>query len=380
MDRKSLTPSGSAFLDVVRFATAMVVMSSHMGPFSPRFVVMTQYGHLAVCVFFVLSGFVIRMVTRTRETGMGDFLIDRGSRIYSVVLPALVLTLLLDPVSFAGNPARYTELSGVTAIHPGAALLEVFTNLTFTAQTWGYETNPLSNSPFWSLSFECIYYVVFALIVLGRKPWQRLLAVAILMLAGPSVAFLLPVWWLGVWMYDAYGKLAAQRRSLLVATGAVVLMLAALVVFRHGVMDFLQATDEVHRTAWLEGWLPAVWKARFADATGVVPWVSRATPSFYLFGAIVAVLMLWVLLCVDRWWPVLPGRVAHTLRWVANGTFGLYLFHLPVLILIACWAPQCQRYLWPVAVGIPLLAIVASRWLDRFKLVIRHWGRVLVRS
>ena len=50
-------------------------------------------GNTAVCVFFVLSGFVMRYVTVTRVTTGRAYWIDRVSRMYSVVIPALLFTV-----------------------------------------------------------------------------------------------------------------------------------------------------------------------------------------------------------------------------------------------------------------------------------------------
>ena len=51
--------------------------------------------HSAVVVFFVLSGYLIAW-TAQRDKSAVDYLINRAARIYSVALPALVLTYLLD--------------------------------------------------------------------------------------------------------------------------------------------------------------------------------------------------------------------------------------------------------------------------------------------
>ena len=52
-------------------------------------------------VFFVLSGYVIAStVERKRELGitLNSYYLDRFSRIYSVLIPAIILTVLLDAI------------------------------------------------------------------------------------------------------------------------------------------------------------------------------------------------------------------------------------------------------------------------------------------
>jgi peptidoglycan/LPS O-acetylase OafA/YrhL len=52
--------------------------------------------HLAVMVFFVLSGCVIAYTTFQRHPGdVQKYIIARLSRLYSVVIPALILTGIL---------------------------------------------------------------------------------------------------------------------------------------------------------------------------------------------------------------------------------------------------------------------------------------------
>ncbi len=88
------------------------------------------------------------------------YFIDRASRIYSVVVPALVITVLCEIAArafyrpmFVFPPLPWHDLP-----------FQIGANLIFQAQDWGYEISPLSNDAFWSLSFECLYYVVYGLL------------------------------------------------------------------------------------------------------------------------------------------------------------------------------------------------------------------------
>src|SRR5580698_1384155 len=105
-------------------------------------------GDIAVPVFFVLSGFVIRYVTRTREATAREYFIDRASRIYSVVLPAMVFTLVVSGVCFLVDRDSFMRDWGATFNHPTTRILF---NLLFVSQAWGHNTIPFLNLPFWSL-------------------------------------------------------------------------------------------------------------------------------------------------------------------------------------------------------------------------------------
>jgi peptidoglycan/LPS O-acetylase OafA/YrhL len=67
------------------------------------------YGHSAVVVFFVLSGFVIRHVTDTKEMHWPDYAASRIARIFSVTVPAIFLTLICDAIGRAVEPAIYAQ-------------------------------------------------------------------------------------------------------------------------------------------------------------------------------------------------------------------------------------------------------------------------------
>ena len=132
------------------------------------------------------------------------------------------------------------------------------------------------------------------------------------------------------------------------ATAAVVVVSAVTVVFRHWLGWLLTITDSVHRSAWLQAEVPAAIRDRLVDGSGMLPWLSRFSVSFYVAAIFVFILMLWILLSIDRFAPNCPSPIAGTLRWVAEGTFSLYLLHLPMLLLISCLVPRPLRhpYLW----------------------------------
>ena len=59
-------------------------------------------------VFFVLSGYVIAYVTDQKEKDWASYAASRLSRVYSVAVPTLLLTVLLDAIGRPLFPALYT--------------------------------------------------------------------------------------------------------------------------------------------------------------------------------------------------------------------------------------------------------------------------------
>ena len=103
----------SDFLNYARFIAAFLVVLGHVRaalyppfadypfhtPFSKAFYFFTGFGHEAVMVFFVISGFLVggRVLDAYQRGSFrwGRYILDRGSRIYIVFLPALVFGVFL---------------------------------------------------------------------------------------------------------------------------------------------------------------------------------------------------------------------------------------------------------------------------------------------
>ena len=345
-------------------------------PGSLRFL---HLAHIAVCIFFVLSGFVIRMIVVNRASTIGAFFIDRASRIYSVVIPALIITLLCEAFARHIDPIAYAHVAA--PFHWPQIPLQFLANLTFMAQNWGYEINPLSNSPFWSLNYECIYYVLFALFFysVGKPGSKRtimgVLAVLVMLIAGPSIVLLFPTWLIGCLLYDVYSWLDHKSYAFSLTSALLATVFGLALFFHRAIAHLMLVTDFSHRTHWLQYLFSPAMNARLRDASGILPWLSRFSFSFYVAAILVFFFMLWALITLDRFLPQIPVRFARILRWIAEGTFALYLLPLPLLILIASLFHGHPKFpvLW--AAGVVVVCILLSQFSDRLKLVMRGWLR-----
>ncbi|MES2091144.1 MAG: acyltransferase family protein [Pseudomonadota bacterium] len=135
---------------------------------------LTGLGHEAVVVFFVISGFLVGGLTWERWRAHGvklqPYFSARASRIYTVLVPALLVGLLLDLVGLHWfnkselytNSLQYHTISLNSTISAAMDLPTFFGNL-FMMQ--GILTGNLgSNAPLWSLANEWWYYCIFALV------------------------------------------------------------------------------------------------------------------------------------------------------------------------------------------------------------------------
>lgn len=176
--------------------------------------VLGRYGHSAVIVFFVLSGFfisgsIIRDVAE-RRWSWRKYLINRASRLYVVLVPGLLLTLLWDQagLAFLGQsppPAAPAAEQIVSAdqMREHTTLGALAGNLLFlqtiAAPTFG------SNGSLWSLANEWWYYILFPCLWLA---WQRTaswparagylaLAAGVAWMVGTEIASYFAIWLMG---------------------------------------------------------------------------------------------------------------------------------------------------------------------------------------
>lgn len=171
-------------------------------------------GNEAVIIFFVLSGYlvggsVLRSFQRNRWSWK-DYLAKRLTRLWIVLLPALILTVVLDRVGLRLFP----ETTGIYQSPVGQT--EVPANLIHTLTPRVIAGNGLflqgilvpttgTNIALWSLSNEFWYYLIFPLLVFVGwrsstalvRVLSAILAVILLFFIGPYEAVLFPTWLLG---------------------------------------------------------------------------------------------------------------------------------------------------------------------------------------
>ena len=142
-------------LDGLRGACAMVVLVHHMiqtsqvgvlESFIPLTLLKltTDFGRLAVYIFFVLSGFVIGYTTPEKYTvsEAKKYILRRLIRLYPIYLFAIFFSCLLST-----QPVN---------------IKEVLCNVFF-LQEWLVHTIP-NNGPLWSLHYEFFFYLIFLLV------------------------------------------------------------------------------------------------------------------------------------------------------------------------------------------------------------------------
>jgi peptidoglycan/LPS O-acetylase OafA/YrhL len=193
----TISPAYSRYLDLLRGLAALMVVLSHLKLFGIASGGFTWWlpddGHDAVVLFFIISGFVIAAsTTQKANQGLKNYLLDRAARIYSVAAPILLIAALFCAVGWINIPARY-QLEKLWLYIPF--------HLSFLSQSWYLRELPFGLNPWWSLPFEVWYYILFGCAFFLKGKRRLLSCLIVLMIMGPKLWVMLPIWMVGVWLY-----------------------------------------------------------------------------------------------------------------------------------------------------------------------------------
>jgi len=317
----------NAAINLVRAAAALTVVGNHLrniffqdyrttahSPIKALVYVPLTLGHEAVIVFFVLSGYwvgggALRSIA-LRRFSWRHYGVNRLTRLWLVLIPALVLTLVLDEAgavlmpaaSVYHDPSQYVLLPGAPS-HSAMTFLGNLGSLqALHVPVYGYD------SPLWSLAYEFWYYVMFpAALLVFRGAGARVrvlsgLALVVAVAVGGAPAMeLFTAWILGAaiaWQRPRIVTILrlARRRHLAVARGlACAATVASMLAARHA---------------------------------GVAPWgeaIVIGLPTAALLG----------LLSVELDWRGWAGRALEQAARLAHSSYSLYAIHVPVLVFAA---------------------------------------------
>lgn len=182
-----LSPGLSNFLNFIRWIAALLVVITHIRTLLfdklehidssslpiQIFYFFTSLGGEAVMVFFVLSGFLVggKIFTEFKNDTFNwkEYLIKRISRLYVVLVPALIIGGILNIVGlyYFNDTGIYNNALHLVPfdydIESRITVTTFFSNL-FMFQTTFTPTFG-SNGPLWSLANEFWYYILFPLML-----------------------------------------------------------------------------------------------------------------------------------------------------------------------------------------------------------------------
>jgi len=342
----------SIYLDLLRFMMAGLVFLAHINGFTDGFLwQLSHLGHLAVVFFFVLSGLVIGFVVLEKQESAKQYVLNRSLRIYTVALPALLLTVVLF---WAGNHLQ-PELFERLLLQMKSTWLTLLLSISFLNQSWS-ATPVFSNLPYWSLGYEVLFYVFFGLLIYTKGAIKYLLVMGILVVMGPSILLYLPIWLLGVGcFYCIQGEIVIFRHArfwVLVSITGIVLM------------SYQPLIDMLNQ--WIQQQLPAIF----------YQWLLEPAQRFFgdYILALFIVLHLLVMHQVLGNVRLFSVTIVNYIRLLAGVSFALYLFHMPMLYFFAALFPP-QQMPWlnliTCLVVTPVIILGIGLMLERWRLTLK---------
>lgn len=327
-------------------------------------------GYLGVDVFFVISGFVITasLVHQRRVEG-GPGLVRFWVRRAQRLLPAL-LTLLLTVAAAAAL---------VGPVVSGRLREQVLSALTFTSNwfqasaefSYFDHTDPPLLQHLWSLAVEEQFYLVWPLLlalllVAVRRPRTRVLVVlgAAAASAGAMAWFHTPGQdpsrlYFGTDTHGfglLLGAAAALAVPLLTSTPRTTRVAAAQRSLTHPVVPVAAALGVLLAMARLRDGLDLTYRGGIAT-------VALATA------------LLLVGLVVRRGGPVRAVLVARPVVWLGERSYGVYLWHWPVLVLLRGAFPDSSGMLRGALTIYVTLAAASLSWRYVERPILRHGFR-----
>jgi peptidoglycan/LPS O-acetylase OafA/YrhL len=232
-----MTASFSEILNICRWLAAFLVVIAHVRHlifvelslvkhptlFIKGIYFVTGFGHEAVVIFFVISGYLVGGLTfakwKASKPDLVPYAAARLSRIYTVYIPALFVGGLLDFIGlhWINASALYTNsLQYHSSMnYEVAATLNAkvfFGNL---MMLQGVSVDRFgSNAPLWSLANEWWYYCIFALagcalLLRGKSRWIYM-ACAIFIIVCLPVGLTL---WFAVWLLGVFVALWSNSQK-----------------------------------------------------------------------------------------------------------------------------------------------------------------------
>ncbi len=303
-----IKPGFSIYLDFLRFGAALVVLISHIWPLLfPNFR-LPWPGHEAVVIFFVISGYVIAYATFRHGMTFKRYVAHRAVRILSVSIPAILLSIAIFPSVAGGEKIPYVE-----NMSPSISEIwkSTWISLLFLGESWTNNIRPAFNGPYWSLSFEVWYYIIFAAAVFTPLRWRGLAVVIAMCIAGPKILALFPIWLMGVWLYRSNVQFSERA--------------AALIFFASGVCAFA--------FFWLgfSHILRNYFSSLFPDAINALHGANQFAGDIIL-GIIITLHFAAARTFSEKFTLLL--RFQKIIRYLSSFTLSTYLFHLPLTVFI----------------------------------------------
>ena len=353
----------------MRALAVLAVMGFHEGASA------LSGGFLGVDIFFVLSGFLITdlLVRGHLQTGRANlkaFWIRRARRLLP---PLAVMLLVVTAAASLIEPAQEASLR--LALLAAATYTSNWLQILHHVSYFAAAGPPAPLDHLWSLAIEEQFYLIWPVVIwlLLKRPNGRALCARVAWLGAAASAVVMAV------QYSPGGDPSAVYYG--TDTHASALLIGAALALARP-LPVLAATPAVPgRRLDMAG---VIGLAFLAWATGHF---SGNDPAVYPAGLILAALSAAALIAAASGHGVIAAITSwRPLRWVGVRSYGIYLWHWPVIALTAALAGRASPapWLWVVESGITIALATASwRFIetpimrDGLRATVRGWGRAL---
>lgn len=336
---RKLGSAASGHLDWIRAVAAWAVMWGHVRAMffvdfqhlqKPAWFLgfgyfLTGFGHQAVMVFFVLSGFLISStVAKSHLAGTWswrDYAINRATRLYVVLIPGLLFGLLWD---FAGSSLSIGRdiylhpLRGFGTAIPlqnltvGNFLGNLFYLQTILCATFG------SNGPLWSLANEFWYYALFPLGLSAGMVWRKR--------SPGSVAL------------SAVLTVVAAAVCVFIGLG---ILLGFLIWLMGCALVFAESKFELRSKVWVIFGLASSFLALCGFLAAVRIGKLAGVKSDLVVGMAFSLFLFFVLQVP---WGAANAAYGKLARLYAGFSYSLYVLHFPLLLFLRSWLAPREKW------------------------------------
>lgn len=306
----------SVYLDLLRGLAATIVLLSHFAYArytEGKYIIIRELnlGSDAVILFFVISGFVIAYTVEQKDAKAGRYFFQRATRLYSVAIPAIIFTFIFDTMGSNLAPEVYDGWW----YNPSSIFSNLFYGLSFSSEWGGNGFRMGTNGPYWSLSYEVAYYILFGVFAFLTGVRRILLMIFCVVVFGIKALILMPSWLFGVMVYRLLKAKIEINRNLLYLMATLPFGIYALMLYGSLPETLMSLSVSTFGQNFIYG-------LRFSDEflwNGII-------------GMLFAVQILAMgLLLKDVEWK---NSYSKSIRWYAGASFSIYVIHYSLLLLI----------------------------------------------
>lgn len=341
----------SIYLDFLRIFSAILVFFSHARYprfFGQRWKEIGAYGHDAVMFFFVMSGFLIAYSSGKKTGSLESFAKKRLARLYSVVFPALLLTLIFNSIGKHINPGMYTGW----ICDNSQPIIRYLVNLFFLNEIWFGSWRAFSNGPFWSISYWFWFYAVYAAAFYLHGPKRYLSVIVLFLIAGPKVFLLLPVWLTGVLTYRLINRINLNTFvSLFLCIFSLIIYfwLREMDMSKHLALFTKQVLGEESYLFTHIGW-------------------SKHFLNDYIVGVLIAAHVIGFASLFKQF--DFPRLIEPPIRYLAGLSFTLYMLHYPLLMVFSSLSKNGNVIVVLVFLSVWLLSFLTEKRINTWEIII----------